>query len=123
MKANEIEFYEKKNEETRILPDIEIHENKQRSKKRKKVDDKAIDTQDFDIKRQRLNPRVTSLDLPFISNSLINPEEMTEDKSDEEYDVLCDYLNILIPDLEWRVNKEKTFPKYEVINLTKRRLK
>ena len=100
-----------------MLPDIKIFDDTWRAKKRKQIDDTNHNTPDFDIKRQCLSP----LPQTGATNSLTNLEGMTSDDSeDDDYDVLCDYLNVLIPSLEWRVNKEKGFPAYEIVNLTQR---
>ena len=97
MKVNGMNFPKIENEKKRMLPDIEISDHKQRARKRKKIDDNKID--------------ITHQDL----SSWI----MTED--DLKYDdILCDYLNILMPSLTWRVNKKKGFPEYEIVNLTQK---
>ena len=97
MKVNGMNFPKIKNEEKRMLPDIEISDHKQRARKRKKIDDNKID--------------ITHQDL---SSWIMMEDDLKYD------DILCDYLNILIPSLTWRVNKKKGFPEYEIVNLTQK---
>ncbi len=140
MKTNQIKFSKENDEEKSLTLNPEITNNKPTSKKRKKIDETDFGTADFDIKRQRLSPQQTSIGLTLTHgnvNELVkmidndskedaknlveskNPV-ISEQKSEESYDIVCEYLNTLIPlpHITWRTNREEEFQRYEIDNLT-----
>ena len=99
---------------------IQLHENEENSlslnvlnvqiTNNNKLKRKNRNTDETDIKGQSIKwQRLSLLSSPFDA-------KMAENKN---YDVLCEYLNILMPQLHWQTNKEKEFTGYEVVNLTR----
>ncbi len=83
------------------------------SLKRKHVD--QYSPNNLNTKRQHL-----CFSLPSDSK---NFEASLDGIKDESYDVLCEYLNILIPPLKWHTNTAQIPTRYEVVDLTQRQAK
>ncbi len=105
-----------KNEENSLSLNVQITNNN-------KLKRKNSNTDETDIKGQSIKwPRLSLLSSSFDAEMAENKNRVVDEKSGEMYDVLCEYLNILMPQLHWQTNKEKEFTRYEVVNLTRKQV-
>lgn len=116
-------MYQYKNfEETPASQNVDRLNNNPQSKKRKPVDQDSGDIKDLNTKRPHLDFPTSSDSKMMIEDSKNFGESFAETK-DELYDVLCEYLNILIPGLKWQTNTAEIPTRYEVVDLTQQQAK